>query len=70
MQNQSLKLTLNEIADKIHEKDTKIKEQDSAIMSLARQITKDYPNFMQSEGMPYVEKDIIEIGRLKKDDWP
>jgi hypothetical protein len=38
-------------------------------MSLTRELTKDYPNFIESEGMEYVEKDMIELGREKKDDW-
>lgn len=38
-------------------------------MALARQLTKDYPNYAQSEGMEYVEKEIIEIGRNKKNDY-
>ena len=38
-------------------------------MSLAREITKDYPDLQESEGMPYVEREIIEIGKEKKQDW-
>lgn len=38
-------------------------------MALAREMTKAHPNLEESEGMDYVEKDIIQIGRLRKDDW-
>lgn len=70
MKNQSLKLNLNELANKMHQYEKKIKEQNASIMTLAREITKDYPTMEESEGMPYVEKDIIEIGLSKKHDWP
>ena len=69
MKNQSLKINVNEISHTIHEKDKTIKEQGNAIMALTREITKDYPNFNESQGMDYVEKDIIDLGRQKKDDW-
>ena len=38
-------------------------------MSLVRQITKDFPNYDESEGMEYVEKEIIDIGKARKSDW-
>ena len=36
MKNQSLKINLEGIADTLHEKDKKIKEQEVAIMSISR----------------------------------
>jgi len=36
MKNQSLKLNINELADKMHHYEKKIKEQEAAIMALAR----------------------------------
>lgn len=38
-------------------------------MALVRELTKSYPNYHESEGMEWVEKDIIEIGKSKKNDW-
>ena len=70
MKNQSLKLNINELADKMHNYEKKIKQQEAAIMALGRQITKDYPNLDESEGMAYIEKEIIEIGLSQKNDWP
>ena len=69
MKNQSLKLSIESTADQLHQKDTRIKEQDGALMALARELTRDYPDLDESEGMEYVEREIIEIGRAKKADW-
>lgn len=69
MKNQSLKINLNGIAHQMHEKETRIKEQESSIMTLAREITRDYPNYLESEGMEYMEKEILDMGKAKKDDW-
>jgi hypothetical protein len=38
-------------------------------MALTRELAKGYPNLEESEGMEYIEKDIIEIGKAKKNDW-
>ena len=69
VKNQSLRLNLDGVADAMQEKDRRIQEQSQAIMSLTREITKDYPNFEESEGMDYVEREILEIGKAKKADW-
>lgn len=69
MKNQSLKLNLNNVAEQIHSKELRIKEQEAAIMALSRELTRDYPNYLESEGMDYVEKEIIDIGKKKKEDW-
>lgn len=69
MKNQSLRINLNSLADALHQRDSKIAEQAGALMALAREITKDYPNLDESEGMEYVERDIIQLGREKKADW-
>lgn len=65
----SLKMALDEAGLRIQEQGQKLKEKDQAVMALARELTRDYPNLDESEGMEYVEKDIIEMGKLKKEDW-
>ena len=69
MKNQSLKLNIESTADLIYQKDSRIKEQEEAIMAISRELTRDYPDLHESEGMEYVEKEIIQIGRAKKADW-
>jgi hypothetical protein len=69
MKNQSLRINLNALADALHDREKKLAEQGRAVMALARELTRDYPNLEESEGMEYVERDIIELGRQKKADW-
>ena len=69
MKNQSLRLSIDSTADLIHQKDTRVKEQNEAIMALTRELTHNYPTLAESEGMEYVEKEIIEMGKAKKADW-
>ena len=38
-------------------------------MCLVREIVKAHPTLDESEGMEYVEKDIITIGLEQKHDW-
>lgn len=69
MKNQSLKMNLDQMAQLMQEKDNKIKEKDASVVALVREITKGYPNLHESEGMEYVQKDIIQMGKSKQSDW-
>lgn len=69
MKNASIKLNLNALLEEITLKDMKIKDLQATLMSLTRQIVKDLPNLHESDGVDFVEREIIEAGRGKKEDW-
>lgn len=62
-------MALDDASDKLAAARNKIVEKQTSILALAREMIKAHPNLEESEGMDYVEKDIIEMGKLRKDDW-
>jgi vacuolar-type H+-ATPase subunit F/Vma7 len=44
----------------------KLKEKDVSIVILTKELAKTWPNLEDSEGLEYVEKEIIEIGKKQK----
>ena len=70
MKNASIKLNLNSLLEDITLKDLKIKDLQGNLMALARYIVKALPNLDQSEGMEYVDKEIVQAGKGIKSDWP
>jgi vacuolar-type H+-ATPase subunit F/Vma7 len=43
-----------------------LKEKDVSIVILTKELAKTWPNLEDSEGLEYVEKEIIEIGKKQK----
>ena len=54
---------INDAGDRIEKLTAQLKQKDIVVMTLSRYIMKSYPNLDESEGMLYVEKDIIQIGK-------
>ena len=70
MKNVTMKMAVNDVSERLELQEKKMKERNAAIMSLTREIVKAHPNLEESEGMDYIQKDIIQIGLQKKEDWP